>query len=476
MITVGACKPPGPKLAEEVQYPLSNHQPDDVIAHQGGDAITAGQFHRHALDLAKKLEKGTSEGEASWIINTCQDRYLFMVGFAAAALAGKTTLMPSSFAPQTIAQLKTSYPGLICLHDGGDQAAGLPSLKIDTLLSSDICGEPAPPIDGKHVAAIVFTSGSTGEPTAHHKTWGRLCLNGVSEGQRLRAHGVAIVATVPPQHMFGFESSILLALHGGASLWHLKPFYPADIVEALAAVPRPRMLVTTPFHLSTLLDSGLALPPCDMVLSATAPLSLPLAQRAETGFSAPLMEIYGCTESGQVASRRPSESTAWRLLPGVQMSSTDEGTWVHGAHVEGKVLLSDHIETLESDTFMLLGRHADMVNIAGKRTSLAHLNAQLQSIPGVLDGCFLQHDEPAGGIESNANGSHVQRLAGLVVAPGLSSEELLHELRERVDPVFLPRPLLRVDTLPRNATGKLVRSDLLALYAAHRAPSSGSQS
>lgn len=476
MMDAGACMLCRPPFAEKMQYPLSNHRLGDVIAHQRGRTITAGQFYRHARDLASKLQQGTPEANASCVINTCQDRYLFMVGFAAAALAGKTTLMPSSFAPHTIAQLKTAYPSLVCLHDGRDQAEGLPALQIDMPPSSDQSEEPAPLIDEEHVAAIVFTSGSTGEPTAHLKTWGRLCLNGASESERLGARGVAIVATVPPQHMYGFESSVLLALHGGACLWHHKPFYPADITEALAAVPRPRMLVTTPFHLSTLMDAGLALPPCDSVLSATAPLALPLAQRAETAFGAPLLEIYGCTESGQVASRRPVESPAWRLLPGVQMSTTDEGAWVHGGHVEGRVLLSDHIDPLDSDTFMLMGRHADMVNIAGKRTSIAHLNAQLQAIAGVVDGCFLQHDEQASGSEKNPNGFYVQRLAALVVAPNLSDEDLLNELRARIEPVFLPRPLLRVDALPRNATGKLVRSDLLALYAEHRVPSTGSRS
>lgn len=476
MIGAGVCKLHLPVQAEEMQYPLSSHQLGDAIAHQDGKAITAGQFHRHALELATKLQESPPEAKASYVINTCQDRYLFMVSFAATALAGKTTLMPSSFAPQTIEQLRNAYPGLVCLHDGKDQAEGLPSLKIDALAFSGSGDEPAPLIDEKHVAAIVFTSGSTGEPTAHLKTWGRLCLNAASEAERLGARGVAIVATVPPQHMFGFESSVLLALHGGASIWHQKPFYPADITEALAAVPRPRMLVTTPFHLAALMESGLALPPCDMVLSATAPLALPLAQRAEEGFAAPLMEIYGCTESGQVASRRPVEGPAWRLLPGVQMSTTEEGTWVHGGHVEGRVLLSDHIENQDSNTFILIGRHADMVNIVGKRTSIAHLNAQLQSIPGVVDGCFLQHNEQAGGNDQNTNGSYVQRLAALVVAPSLTGDELLDELRKRVDPVFLPRPLLRVEALPRNATGKLVRSDLLALYAAHRVPSSGSHS
>jgi 3-hydroxymyristoyl/3-hydroxydecanoyl-(acyl carrier protein) dehydratase len=61
------------------------------------------------------------------------------------------------------------------------------------------------------------------------------------------------------------------------------------------------------------------------------------------------------------------------------------------------------------------------------------------------------------------SGDRVTRLAALVVAPTLSPERLLAALRERIDPAFLPRPLHLVARLPRNATGKLPREQLLAL-------------
>jgi acyl-coenzyme A synthetase/AMP-(fatty) acid ligase len=49
------------------------------------------------------------------------------------------------------------------------------------------------------------------------------------------------------------------------------------------------------------------------------------------------------------------------------------------------------------------------------------------------------------------------------VAPGLDRAAILRALRERIDPAFLPRPLLIVEALPRNDTGKLAREGLLAL-------------
>ncbi|QTD43686.1 AMP-binding protein [Ottowia testudinis] len=446
-----ALAPPCPLQA---RYPLSHHAPDEVLAYFPDKRLTAGRFFRDALMLAPALTSG------GHVINACHDRYLFAVSLAATLLAGKLTLMPPSFATQAMGQLQAGYPDLRCLHDGRDWPEGIPGIRVqDHLVANAPPCDTAPLIDADRVATVMFTSGSTGEPTAHSKTWGRLCINGAGESARLGAAGMTIVATVPAQHMYGFESSVLMALHGGASCWHGRPFYPADIAEALAAAPAPRMLVSTPFHLATLLEAGLKLPACDLVLSATAPLSAELAERCEATLSAPLFEIYGCTESGQLASRRPVHGPVWQLFPGVQMALDAQGAWVHGGHVEGRVLLSDHIEAEDADRFFLRGRNADMVNVAGKRTSLAHLNALLLGIPGVVEGCFVQPDD-----EAAAGDGVIHRLAALVVSPSVDEAALLAALRARIDPVFLPRPLLRVDAMPRNATGKLVRADIMALY------------
>ena len=102
------------------------------------------------------------------------------------------------------------------------------------------------------------------------------------------------------------------------------------------------------------------------------------------------------------------------------------------------------------------GRIADLVNIAGKQHSLASLNHLLTSIPGVVDGSFYMPEE--------ASHDHVTRLAACVVAPGLDAPRLLAALREHIDPVFLPRPLLFVDALPRNRTGKLPHAFLQSLF------------
>jgi acyl-coenzyme A synthetase/AMP-(fatty) acid ligase len=313
------------------------------------------------------------------------------------------------------------------------------------------------------LAAIVFTSGSTGTPLPYRKTWGRLarCVRdgaprlGLSDG---RSH--VLIGTVPPQHMYGFESTVLLALMSGNSFCAERPFYPADIAAVVAAVPQPRVLVTTPVHLRALLASEMELPPMDLVVSATAPLTQDLAREVEETFHAPLLEIYGSTETGQIAIRRTAESAAWRLWPEVRLKITDDQVFAHGGHVEQLTAMQDVIEITGEDEFLLHGRTADLVNVAGKRSSFGYLNAQLNAIPGVTDGVFFLRDGATGS-------TGVARLGAVVVAPTLSVAALTEHLRQRIDPVFLPRPLIIVERLPRNATGKLPQQELQHLANCH---------
>jgi len=257
--------------------------------------------------------------------------------------------------------------------------------------------------------------------------------------------------------MYGFESTVMVALQCGAAFAAGRPLYPADICAAVAAVPRPRTLVTTPFHLRTLLDAGVEIPELDLLVSATAPLSPALVRAAEARCRAPLLEIYGSTETGQIACRRPAESAEWQLFPGVQLAERDGRVWAGGGHVEREVAMDDVLEIAGEGRFLLHGRSADMINIAGKRSSLGYLNYQLCAVPGVIDGAFhVPEDEIPDG---------VTRLIAVVVAPGLNAAALTAALRTRIEPAFLPRRILFVGSLPRNATGKLPADALRTLIA-----------
>ena len=440
--------------------PLLGHASlDEVFARRTEGPVTVRHFLADAAALAACLPPGRH------LLNVCQDRYRFAVGLAASLLSNRISLQPSSHSPETLRQIHAACPDVCCLCDGDFASGNLPRLDFPALAADSEKVAKIPDVPADQPAIQVYTSGSTGQPLPYRKSWGSLVCNARAEASRLNVAGHAIVGTVPAQHMYGFESTVLLALHGNAPFWSGKPFYPQDIVAALAAVPPPRLLVSTPFHLAALLESGLELPAVDLLLSATAPLAEELAAAAESRFQAPLIEIYGCTESGQIASRRTTAGRAWELFADVRLEPEGGQTFACGGHVEGRPALADVIEILADGHFLLHGRDADLVNIAGKRTSLAYLNHQIASIAGVRDAAFY--------LPEADTGTGITRLCAFAVAPGLKAPALLQALRERIDPIFLPRPLVLVDHLPRNGVGKLPLAALQALHAAHAGKTHG---
>jgi acyl-coenzyme A synthetase/AMP-(fatty) acid ligase len=431
--------------------------PDEIVAWRSGRGVTATSFLAEVRRVADGLPQGRH------VLNLCADRYRFAVSLCAAILAGKISLLPPNHSPELIDRLRDLYDDVYVISDNDKVQTGLRVMPYPQHLPAQSEGgsvSEIPTIDDEQIVAHVFTSGSTGRPMAHPKRWGPLVYNVQSEALRLGIRpgsATTLVGTVPPQHMYGFESTVMLALQNRIAFNGGSPFYPADIVAALAEVAGERILVTTPFHLRMLLAESPSLPAVSLLLSATAPLSAQLAREAEARFQAPLLEIYGCTEAGQLATRRPTHGDVWETFRGVTVSQrqdNDAGWYAQGGHVEIPTRLSDVLALESPVRFRLLGRDADMVNVAGKRTSLAHLNHLLCAIPGVVDGAFFNPDEGT---------REVSRLTAFVVTSSLTPQAILAQLRQKTDAVFLPRPLYLVDKLPRAPTGKLPQAALAEL-------------
>ncbi len=437
------------------RQPLAVGHADRVVAMDSGQRLSLETFEAHVRGVAAALPSGRHA------VNLCEDRYRFLVAFCAVALRGQTTLLPPSRAPEVVIDVLARYPESYSLGDGLLSAVPPGHWLLPEPLPQQ-AGD-APMIDDSAVVAIGFTSGSTGAPTPNPKVWSAFRA---STGQNIAAleslwQGYPmpyVVATVPPQHMYGMELSVLLPLLGPAGLHTGRPFFPEDVARALAETPEPRLLATTPVHLRALIESNVQLPALCGIVSATAPLSQELAAAAEERFGCEVREVFGSTETCVIARRRTASETAWTPLPGVHVHPKPDGTLVHAAHLPVPVALADLVE-LESDgRFHLRGRQADLLEIAGKRASLGDLTRRLLAIPGVVDGVMLQLDD------QGKRG--VARVAALVVAPDLEEAAILAALRESIDPVFLPRPLKRVDALPRSETGKLPRAELLKLLGA----------
>ncbi len=441
--------------ADPAAGPTRPHQP---LLHEEGRAIGRDTLFGEAAALAATLP------DRPYAINLCSGRGGFMAGLLAAASRGQITLLPPSRAPGVVAEFRRMYPSSHVLADEGDREVDGPVTRIG-LAAASVGGMATldPPAfdlpDGDQVVVIAFTSGSTGEAVGHEKSWASVRTGASLAAERFgvdRATG--IVATVPPQHMYGLETSIFYPLFCGCSVHAGRPVYPVEIRDALAALEtEKRVLVTTPIHLKSLVRSEVAWPGIELVISATAPLGEGLAREVEKRLRAPVHEIFGCTEAGSIASRRTVEGEVWRLYRGVEFSATDTDgrPVVHGGHVERPTPLADRLDLADRTRFRLLGRSADQVSIAGKRASLGDLNARLLAVDGVDDGAFVVRGDDRDG--------EVRRLGCLYVSARLDEAAVVEALSGVIDSAFLPRPIRRVAKLPRNELGKLPRRQLLAL-------------
>ncbi len=397
-----------------------------------------GRRDRQTLHaLARAL--AAQEDFKSPVINDCGRREEFAVVLLASGLCGQPCLLPGSPAPGVIADLQSRYPGARHLR-------ALPPLVP--------AGGATTPLNLAEdtIAVIAFTSGSTGAPKPIAKTW--RALRGTASRLQQAAGWTAkspphIVATVPAQHMYGLETSILSVLNGSCVVDNARPFFPADIAAHLSALPEPRVLVSTPLHLRAILKSAVRLPALNQIMSATSPLTAELASELEQRYGCQICEIYGSTETGAIASRAPTQATRWTLFPRVRFRADGHGL-LDSDHLPAGAGLQDDIEILDKRHFTLLGRPGNMLKVGGKRYSVDALTAKLQSIAGVEDAVVVV---PPG----------QDRPAALVVAPGLSPGAIREALKGQFDAVFLPRPLRMVAHIPRSDTGKTRSQDLLEL-------------
>jgi acyl-coenzyme A synthetase/AMP-(fatty) acid ligase/3-hydroxymyristoyl/3-hydroxydecanoyl-(acyl carrier protein) dehydratase len=432
---------------------LRGFEPAGIVGWHRGRPMTASRFCHAVATLAARLP------HSRYVFNLCESHFHFLVGAAAALASGQTLILPPTRIPAMLATLRQTYPDSYCLIDMATQpeVATVANPAIVVAIAADEASHwPPPSIAASHDAAILFTSGSTKEPQPQHKKWMNLVSGTDTLINSLGAppRGTAIVGTVAAQHMFGFETTVMLPLQSGTPVLDIRPAYPADLVAALAAATQLGIdgvwLMTTPlqlraFHRELRHVSGLR-----RITASTMPLDRELAQAIENDWRVPVDEIYGCTEAGILATRRAAQVSHFTPGAGLTFTLTETGhARVAGGHLPVPLTLTDRIRLCNPDGknghggFELLGRDEDIVKIAGKRASLAGLTRQLLAIPGVRDGIVFMPDATA------------SRVAALVAAPGLSVADVRGKLATRIDPAFMPRPLVVVESLPRDANAKL---------------------
>ena len=433
---------------------LGAHGPGAPVALGEGGARSAADLLRDARSIAETLPDGTPGSE---VLILCADRYAFAACLLAAWSRGHAAALPPNTQLHTADALH-AVPSVVALLHDTDAPRGT---CIRACLSSEAAPEgidvraDAPMIDaGRHVVTL-FTSGTTGAPRACTKTAAQLLGEAEMLGRGPCAGVRRVVATVPPIHIYGLLFGVALPLvHGGAFVRET-PLH-APTVAATVRRHGADALVSVPAHLRglELLAHG-ELPRDLRVFSSGAELPGGTATMLLERFGFPVTEVLGSSETGGIASRDRS-GDPWRPLPGVRVTAAADGQMLLDSPfvppgAERPWPCADRIATESDGSFRLLGRRDNVVKVASKRVDLDDVQRVLLDLPGVLDAAVFVRDD---------GGPRGARLAAAVVAPTWSSRALREALASRFDPVVVPRPIVCVDKLPREATGKVRRDRL----------------
>lgn len=442
---------------------LGRHQAHDPVT-TGPEPRSAARFWADVRAIAAHLpELGRGDrGGRSELVLVCHDRYLFAASMLAAWERGYVVALPPNAQPAMVTALRKSGTVQTVLHDVDDMAG----LDVRAIVASrpepngEVYAPPAPLASDRRIV-VVYTSGTTGAPTACPKTAGQL----VGEARTLArtfaiGRGDRVLATVPPHHIYGLLFGVLVPLVSGASFARETVLHAEPLAELIAR-DQTRVLVSVPAHLRALrvLEPG-RIEGVARVFSSGAPLPADTSEDLRERFGWSVTEVLGSSETGGIA-WRDRAGAPWTPLEGVKVREGEGGRMLIDSPfldpgVSRPYVGGDRVAVLDEGRFHHLGRVDGVLKVGSTRVSIAELEARLLAIPGVSDAAALAIE---------VGGARGWESWAAVVAPDHTAQTIRAALLPWLDPVVIPRRIRIVDALPRDpGTGKLRRESLRALF------------
>jgi 4-coumarate--CoA ligase (photoactive yellow protein activation family) len=439
---------------------LGAHAASDLVCFGRRGPRGAGQLLAFAARIAAQLPERESDPRAAHepparVVIACRDRYYFMAAWLAALQRGVEVWLPANGQPETVLGLGRSERVAALLHD----QPGQPGIDVSVLERPDEQSAARFQLPGAREPSIVlFTSGSTGAPQAHHKSLGQLLREAHAHLGEFGLRGRRCAASVPPHHIYGLLFSVCVPLLGGGSALRDTPLFPRELCAEMVRFGADVMISVPPQLFALAQDTALALPLLHRVFSSAGPLAAEV-HAALNARGLPVTEILGSTETGGIAFRERPEAP-WRPLPQVRTSIDADSVlsvdspWLADA-APRPLRTADRAERV-GEGFRYLGRADAVAKIGGRRVDLGDVEACLRAQPGVRDTRVLAVE--SGGARGLALWVVIEADAELALDP------LRAALARRFDPVTLPKRYRVVAALPRSESGKVPRSALLALF------------
>jgi malonyl-CoA/methylmalonyl-CoA synthetase len=396
--------------------------------------------------------------------------------------------MRATFAELTAARAGGPAPRLFTLDEHGagslaDAAAGEADHFADV------------PVGDGDLAVIVYTSGTTGRSKGAMVTHRNLTSNAAALAEAWRiGPGDVLLHALPIFHVHGLFVGIHPLLLAGARILFLRRFEPGAVLDAL---PRATVLMGVPtFYTRLLAEPGLTADAARSVrlfVSGSAPLHPDTFAAWRTRTGAAILERYGMSEAGMIASNpldgERRAGTVGFPLPGVEVRVVDAEGRAVGAGEPGAIEVrgpnvfagywrrpeparddftpdgwfrTGDLGRCSDDGYLsIVGRAKELVITGGYNVYPKEIELAIDALAGVSESAVFGIPDPDFG-EAVA--------AAVVRRPGAALDEaaVIAHLRARIAHFKVPRRVVFVQELPRNAMGKVQKRALAAMLEAAR--------
>ena len=446
-----------------------------------GRTVTYAQLHQDVLALAATLRRrGIGPGDCVGV--QLSNGIDFAVTFLAVVHVGASASLLGT-------SLTAAERDHLC-------ALAEASALIDAPITPTEPPEPSDsPARPENVAAVAFSSGTTGLPKAVELTHHNLCANMLQFSTALRASGIGAgtptLAPLPFAHIYGLNTLLLSSLYARHHIHTMAAF---DLNVFIAAQRKHRIelsFIAPPIALALSRHAEAtaeAFADSRFMVCGAAPLDAALADTVERRLGTVILQGYGTTETSPVThvgiagKSKPGSigfavpNTQFRIVdlrdghdvapgepgellirgPQVMRGYRNDPEATRATLTDGWLHTGDIVTLAEDGTVYIVDRAKEVIKYKGFHVAPAELEALLRTHPAVADAAVVRHIVRTHGVDCE-----VPR-ACIVVAEGatLGREEIMAWVAERVAGYKKIREVTFTDHIPRNAAGKILRREL----------------
>jgi long-chain acyl-CoA synthetase len=497
--------------AVNVAHVVDGHNAEAIALVSRNQQITYGEL-RDQIERMRGGLAGLGIGDGDRVALLCGNGHPFVIAYLAIVGLGAVAapLNPGSPAPEIQRELAVVDATAVVVDRSAAAAwasvdrDAVPTVRVVVAVDGDASGgavtvedllmaAPMAAVDvaPDHLAALMFTSGTAGAPRAAMLTHGNL-LSNIDQARSVTsrvAPGDVVYGVIPAYHIFGLNVVVTFSLAMGATVVLVQRFDPATALESIksrgvSVIPGAPALWVAFAHFEEAPDDAFA--GVRLALSGAAKLPVSVAERLQERFGLRISEGYGLTEASPVVTSSigmtPVFGSVGRVLGGIEMRIVDDDggdalvgdageIWVRGPNVfvgylddpeatarvltpDGWLRTGDIGMCDEAGRLYLIERAKDLVIVSGFNVFPAEVEDVLASHPAVRDAGVV-------GVPHPHTGEAVKAFVVLVDGATIDEDALIDHCHDHLARYKCPSKILFVDELPRSATGKLVRRDLV---------------